>query len=47
MVMSEKMYPIPFKSLMNWVVTEYAMSGEIFGVHQGLQGQRQEPAHFR
>ena len=21
--MSEKMYPIPFKSLMNWVVTEY------------------------
>ncbi len=32
--MSEKMYPIPFKSLMNWVVTEYAMSGEIFGVHK-------------
>ena len=22
--MSEKMYPIPFKSLMNWIVTEYA-----------------------
>ena len=22
--MSEKMYPIPFASLMNWVVTEYA-----------------------
>ena len=21
--MSEKMYPIPFKSLMNWVITEY------------------------
>ncbi len=32
--MSEKMYPIPFKSLMNWVVTEYANSGEIFGVHK-------------
>ena len=32
--MSEKMYPIPFKSLMNWVVTEYANSGEIFGVRK-------------
>ena len=31
--MSEKMYPIPFKSLMNWIVTEYAHEGEIFGVH--------------
>ena len=31
--MSEKMYPLPFKSLMNWVVTEYAREGEIFGVH--------------
>ena len=31
--MSEKMYPIPFKSLMNWIVTEYAREGEIFGVH--------------
>ena len=32
--MSEKMYPIPFASLMNWVVTEYAQSGDIFGVHK-------------
>ena len=32
--MSEKMYPIPFASLMNWVVTEYAASGDIFGVHK-------------
>ena len=32
--MSEKMYPIPFASLMNWVVTEYANSGDIFGVHK-------------
>ena len=32
--MSEKMYPIPFKSLMNWVVTEYANCGEIFGVRK-------------
>ena len=31
--MSEKMYPIPFKSLMNWIVTEYARESEIFGVH--------------
>ena len=31
--MSEKMYPIPFKSLINWIVTEYAREGEIFGVH--------------
>ena len=32
--MSEKMYPIPFRSLMNWITTEYAQSGEIFGVHK-------------
>ncbi len=31
--MSEKMYPIAFRSLMNWVVTEYAREGEVFGVH--------------
>ena len=31
--MSEKMVPIPFRSLMNWIVTEYADYGEIFGVH--------------
>ena len=31
--MSEKMYPIPFKSQMNWIVTEYARQGEIYGVH--------------
>ena len=32
--MSEKMYPIPFRSLMNWMVTEYAREGELFGVHR-------------
>ncbi len=32
--MSEKMYPIPFSSLMNWVVREYAASGTVFGVHK-------------
>ena len=31
--MSERMYPIPFRSMMNWIVTEYAREGEIFGVH--------------
>ena len=29
--MSEKMYPIPFASLMNWAVTEYAATGDLFG----------------
>ena len=28
--MSEKMYPIPFKSLMNWIVTEYARTAGIW-----------------
>ena len=31
--MSEKMYPIPFRSLMNWVITERKSKGEIFGIH--------------
>ena len=31
--MSEKMYPIPFRSLMNWVITERKNNGEIFGIH--------------
>ncbi len=35
--MSEKMYPIPFRSLMNWIVTEYAATGDIFGVHKGYR----------
>ena len=45
--MSEKMYPIPFKSLMNWVVTEYAREGEIFGVHTPYYAARQDAAHLR
>lgn len=44
--MSEKMYPIPFKSLMNWVVTEYAMSGEIFGVHKAYKASGKSLAIF-
>ena len=32
--MSEKMYPIPFKSLMKWVITEYVGCGDVFGVHK-------------
>ncbi len=31
------MYPIPFRSLMNWVVTEYADCGEIFGIHKAYR----------
>ena len=34
--MSEKMYPIPFDSLMNWVTSEYAQCGDVFGVQTGL-----------
>ena len=32
--MSEKMYPIPFDSLMNWITAEYAATGDVFGVHK-------------
>ena len=32
--MSEKMYPIPFRSLLNWITTEYSRSGQIFGIHK-------------
>ena len=35
--MSEKMYPLPFDSLMNWVVAEYARAGELFGVHKAYR----------
>ena len=31
--MSERMYPIPFRDLMRWVITERKQSGEIFGIH--------------
>ena len=31
--MSEKMYPIPFDRLMNWVLSEYRQKGSVFGVH--------------
>ena len=32
--MSERMYPIPFKSLMNWVLAEYEQSGTVFGIRK-------------
>jgi len=32
--MSELMIPIPFKELMNWLVTEYDREGSVFGVHR-------------
>ena len=35
--MSERMYPIPFRSLMRWIVTEYAREGEIFGIHKAYK----------
>lgn len=35
--MSEKMHPIPFDSLMNWVVAEYARTGGMFGVHKAYR----------
>ena len=31
--MSERMYPIPFKDLMRWVITERKNSGTVFGIH--------------
>ena len=32
--MSEKSYPIPFRSLMNWILAEREKTGEVFGVHK-------------
>ncbi len=32
--MSERMYPIPFKDLMRWVITERENNKEIFGIHK-------------
>ena len=32
--MSEQMIPIPFRELMNWIMTEYRQEGSVFGVHR-------------
>ena len=32
--MSELMTPIPFRELMNWIMTEYRQEGTVFGVHR-------------
>ena len=32
--MSDSMRPIPFGQLMDWVLTEYAQHGTVFGVSQ-------------
>ena len=32
--MSEQMIPIPFRELMNWITTEYAQEGAVFGVQR-------------
>ena len=45
--MSEKMYPIPFKSLMNWVVDRIRRLRRDLRRPQGLSRHRQEPAHLR
>jgi putative selenate reductase len=31
------MYPIPFRDLMNWIVTERKNTGEVFGIHQNYK----------
>ncbi len=35
--MSERMYPIPFRSLMNWILTEHEKNGEVFGIHRAYK----------
>ena len=32
--MSDRMTPIPFASLMNWILTEREQSGSVFGIHR-------------
>ena len=45
--MSEKMYPIPFRSLMNWVVTVYVDCGGIFGIHEAYRASGKSlPIHY-
>lgn len=42
--MSELMIPIPFKDLMNWVVTEHDRDGSVFGVHHPyIAGEKKLP----
>ena len=32
--MSDKMYPIPFGEMINWILSEYKKEKSIFGVHK-------------
>ena len=32
--MSDKMYPIPFGEMINWILSEYKKEKIIFGVHK-------------
>ena len=42
--MSELMIPIPFRELMNWIVTEYDREGSVFGVHRPyVAGEKKLP----
>ena len=42
--MSELMIPIPFRELMNWIVTEYDREGSVFGVHRPyIAGEKKLP----
>ncbi len=42
--MSERMIPIPFRELMNWITTEYDRDGSVFGVHRPyIAGEKKLP----
>ena len=42
--MSERMIPIPFRELMNWITTEYDRDGSVFGVHRPyIAGEKNLP----
>lgn len=46
--MSEKMYPIPFRSLMNWILAEREKTGEGLRRAQALDRRPgQDASHLR
>ena len=38
--MSDKMTPIPFPALMEWILTERAEHGSVFGVRRHFQAEK-------
>lgn len=38
--MSDKMYPIPFGEMINWILSEYKKEKSIFGVHKLYKKKR-------